>query len=331
MDHKHCESCVSLGCTRHNGCPVLQCKNLCGFSMHECKTKEHASELCPRSLVPCVNAVYGCELTMERRKLADHVQHCPASVLVCNFPAAPLNQCSRTDGDGELIADLSPSERLASVTRSPCQLLCRRDERSGHIQTYHLDIIHAPLLFKRCPLAQYGCEHKQPTLVPGPEGTSIDVKSQCLFVQGRESDGHVELTGTQAERRRKQKELAMYGYTVPEVADSFGQLPTEMLVKICGFLDSLGLRSLSQTSYYLKEVCNKLVTKKGITVSAWQRQGSLWVQGPKVSSTPFSTKHLQSGGGNIRLDNTMLYNCYARHFSCLCRQNSFAIWDRNPV
>ena len=79
----------------------------------------------------------------------------------------------------------------------------------------------------------------------------------------------------------------MYGYTVPEVTDSFGQLPTEMLVKICGFLDSLGLRSLSQTSYYLKEVCNKLVTKKGITVSVWQRQGSLWVQGPKVSSTSF--------------------------------------------
>eukprot|EP00731_Ephydatia_muelleri_P023443 Em0015g1026a len=223
MDHKHCESCVSLGCTRHNGCPVLQCKNLCGFSMHECKTKEHASELCPRSLVPCVNAVYGCELTMERRKLADHVQHCPASVLVCNIPAPPLNQCSRTDGDGDLIADISPSERLASVTRRRCQLLCRRDERSGHIQTYHL-----------------------------------------------------------AERRCKQKELAMYGYTVPEVTDSFGQLPTEMLVKICGFLDSLGLRSLSQTSYYLKEVCNKLVTKKGITVSVWQRQGSLWVQGPKV-------------------------------------------------
>ena len=276
MDHKHCESCVSLGCTRHNGCPVLQCKNLCGFSMHECKTKEHASELCPRSLVPCVNAVYGCELTMERRKLADHVQHCPASVLVCNCPTPPLNQCSRTDGDGDLIADLSPSERLASVTRRRCQLLCRRDERSGHIQTYHA-----------------------PTLVLGPEGTSIDVKSQCLFVQGRESDGHVELTGTQAERRRKQKELAMYGYAVPEVADSFGQLPTEMLVKICGFLDSLGLRSLSQTSYYLKEVCNKLVTKKGITVSAWQRQGSLWVQGPKVSSTPF---FYQAGGGNIRLD-----------------------------
>ena len=314
MDHKHCESCVSLGCTRRNGCPVVQCKNLCGFSMHGCKTKEHTSELCPRSLVPCVNAVYGCEQTMERRKLANHVQHCPASVLICKFPVT-----SRTDGQN---VELSPSERLASVTRDPCQLLVRRDELSGHIQTYHLAILCAPLLFRRCPLARYGCEHWQPTLVPGPEGTSIDVKSQCLFVHGQDSECHAELTAFQAEQRRKQKELAMYGYAVPASTDSFEQLPSELLIKIGGFLDSLSLWSLSQTSYYMKEVCNKLVTKKGITVSAWEKQGSLWVQGPKVSSAPYCcylhTKYMWYVGQYVCVFVCVCACAYVHMYMCVC-------------
>lgn len=244
--------------------------------MHECKMKEHTSQLCPRSVVPCVNACYGCELTMERQRLASHVQHCAASVLVCKFPAS--YEGKSVDGD----AELTPTERLASVTRSPCQLLARRDELSGHILTYHLDILHAPLLFKRCPMALYGCHYTQSSLVPGPKGSSVEVASQGLFIRRPESEHSGQLTAAQVERRRKQKELAMYGYAAPETPGSFEQLPAELLVKICSYLDSLGLRNLSQTSYFLRDVCYKLVSTKGITVSTWQRQDSSWVLGPKV-------------------------------------------------
>lgn len=283
MDHTHCESCVSLDCRRHNGCPVVQCKNLCGFSMHECKVQEHLEDLCPHSLVPCVNTALGCELTMERRRLASHVQHCPASVLVCKFPGS-RDQRLRTEVEDEA---LSLSERLSTVTRDPCQLLARRDELSGHIQTYHLDVLQAPLMFQRCPMAMYGCQHKQTSLVPGPKGASIDVKSQCLFVQAPDSGRAFESTGAYAERRRKQKELAMYGYAVEESADCLSQLPVEVLIKICGYLDSLGLWSLARVSYHLRKVCDMVMNKKGITVSSWRKQNFSWVQEPKVSSTPF--------------------------------------------
>ena len=277
MDHSHCDSCVTLGCERHDGCPVVRCSNLCGFSMHECKVQEHLEDMCSRSLVPCVNATFGCELKMERRKLGAHVQHCPASVLVCRYPA-PYDQRPRAGGDDANALTLT--EMLAPA----CKMLVRRDEVSGHIQTYHIDVQHSPLLYRRCPMATCGCQHTQTSLVPGPRGTSVSVKLQCLFVQPPDSSSKP--TGANAERLRKQRELAMYGYAVQETVDPLGQLPKEVLVNICTYLDSLALWSLSQANYYLREVCNTVMTKKGITVSTWSQQNSSWVKDPQVSSAP---------------------------------------------
>ena len=52
------------------------------FRYHQCLQSEHTL-LCPEERVGCINAVNGCPLVMVRRKLARHLEVCPASVLCC--------------------------------------------------------------------------------------------------------------------------------------------------------------------------------------------------------------------------------------------------------
>lgn len=48
-----------------------------------CKLEEHQL-LCPNETVPCLNAAYGCPLSMLRHRLAKHLEVCPASVVCCS-------------------------------------------------------------------------------------------------------------------------------------------------------------------------------------------------------------------------------------------------------
>lgn len=84
MAHDHCDSCVSAKCRREE-CPVQLCANGCGTYLHCCKQDEHTRHTCWAALVPCLNSIYGCEEILTRDRLAQHLQHCPASVLMCRF------------------------------------------------------------------------------------------------------------------------------------------------------------------------------------------------------------------------------------------------------
>ena len=86
MAHDHCASCVSARCrSTKEECPVEICPNGCGTYLHCCKQDEHTRHTCWAALVPCLNATNGCEEVLPRAKLAQHLQHCPASVLMCRF------------------------------------------------------------------------------------------------------------------------------------------------------------------------------------------------------------------------------------------------------
>uniref|UniRef100_A0A3Q2XY08 F-box protein 40 n=1 Tax=Hippocampus comes TaxID=109280 RepID=A0A3Q2XY08_HIPCM len=65
------------------GCVVIRCPNDCGASLHACKGDEHRL-LCPNETVPCLNAGYGCPLSMPRHRRARHLEVCPASVVSCS-------------------------------------------------------------------------------------------------------------------------------------------------------------------------------------------------------------------------------------------------------
>lgn len=85
--HAHCDKCYNLHCQVpvqiSISCVVIKCRKNCGARLHLCKEEEHHL-LCPNETVPCLNASFGCQLSMPRSRLALHLQACPASVVSCS-------------------------------------------------------------------------------------------------------------------------------------------------------------------------------------------------------------------------------------------------------
>ena len=116
MAHEHCKSCVQAHCTRGDECSVEVCPNGCGFTMHSCKLDEHDKYTCPEAHVPCTNAFYGCGELLPRRRLRNHLEHCPASSIMCSFShdrievVRPIKESNLVNGtamesDRELLID----------------------------------------------------------------------------------------------------------------------------------------------------------------------------------------------------------------------------------
>ncbi|XP_028275422.1 F-box only protein 40 [Parambassis ranga] len=85
--HQHCDKCYDGHCQFpvliSVSCAIIKCCKNCGATFHMCKQEEHQL-LCPNETAPCLNAGYGCPLTMPRHRLAKHLEVCPASVVCCS-------------------------------------------------------------------------------------------------------------------------------------------------------------------------------------------------------------------------------------------------------
>lgn len=79
----HCISCYSSNCSSLQ-CPVIPCPSGCTASFHECKAEDH-SKICAHSRKPCINAAYGCPFILKNMDIAQHLQFCPASVVICTM------------------------------------------------------------------------------------------------------------------------------------------------------------------------------------------------------------------------------------------------------
>uniref|UniRef100_A0A671KN76 F-box protein 40 n=1 Tax=Sinocyclocheilus anshuiensis TaxID=1608454 RepID=A0A671KN76_9TELE len=86
--HRHFEKCHNQHCKIPvdipTSCFFISCHLQCGAAFHLCKEDEHRL-LCPKEIVPCLNAGYGCPMTMTRQRLAQHLELCPASVITCTL------------------------------------------------------------------------------------------------------------------------------------------------------------------------------------------------------------------------------------------------------
>ena len=87
--HPHCFYCRSfLFCTKDDpsnkeiSCDHVRCSMNCGAVYHGCKEPEHLL-LCPNLVVDCLNAQFGCPLSMARKELSKHLEKCAASVVMC--------------------------------------------------------------------------------------------------------------------------------------------------------------------------------------------------------------------------------------------------------
>ncbi|XP_010867861.2 F-box only protein 40 [Esox lucius] len=121
--HDHCEKCYNLFCqapvNTAISCAVIKCRLRCGASFHKCKDEQHRL-LCLEEKVPCLNVGYGCPFSMPRRRLAQHLEACPASTLICSqqwirFPATEtdsgIQRTTRADPDYEKQLNVSTALR----------------------------------------------------------------------------------------------------------------------------------------------------------------------------------------------------------------------------
>lgn len=173
----------------------------------------------------------------------------------------------------------------------PCNEIARRDEFSGHWRDCHIGVqTSLSVIVERCPLRNYGCQHRVHRLTPTPKGASLEYlrEADCVSVKFPDqvtNESPYPLPGSYAQHIQKQQELALYGYgDETDSYDVLSQLPAEILMKICGCLDSLGLWNLSLVNRYLRSVCLNLVKRRGIVYCCWQRNKATgkWEQGEKV-------------------------------------------------
>ncbi|KHJ98288.1 TRAF-type zinc finger [Oesophagostomum dentatum] len=76
----HCISCHLEKCDFQG--IVVRCPQ-CSALLHECKIEDHINEICPKTMVPCINASFGCDRLVRRDKRSRHLERCCASVVVC--------------------------------------------------------------------------------------------------------------------------------------------------------------------------------------------------------------------------------------------------------
>ncbi len=178
----------------------------------------------------------------------------------------------------------------------PCNEVVRRDEYANHYKTLHHDIqAHIWELFRRCPMSSpTGCTYRQAQFLPSPRNSTLRYDEEnFLFLlkppdttDSTSSSGEVPMSSHYAAEIQKKQELALYGYSdeEDESYDVLGQLPPEVLGKICSRLDSLSLWYLSQVNHYLRSVCQNMAKKKGIVYQLWNFEESsrTWTLGPKV-------------------------------------------------
>ncbi len=181
-----------------------------------------------------------------------------------------------------------------------CNEIIRRDEFAAHWNRFHLEVqLNVRQVVQRCPLLLYGCTYGRENLSPAPKGTTLnyDQETDTFLALSPTNSSSGLSTGEsssqyEAEIKKKQ-ELAMYGYGEDEEEshDVLGQLPTEILLNILQYLDSVSLWSLSQTNHYLRKACFTVVKKMGIVYFLWNREvdptthGVTWRPSPKVSTT----------------------------------------------
>nr|CAH8850369.1 unnamed protein product [Trichobilharzia regenti] len=95
---KHCSVCVVLSCDAPE-CYVTDCPNGCGMRMHSCKIDDHVDQICPKTIVPCINKEVGCPYFLCREDRSFHLLTCPASVVSCNARCPWLFSQSETKTD----------------------------------------------------------------------------------------------------------------------------------------------------------------------------------------------------------------------------------------
>ncbi len=309
-----CEAMVKRKhlCSHMSVCPVMvdqikpsetvKCEH-CSVSVMESDMQDH-NKVCLELEVDCINRCNGCRLRMKRKNLNTHMEHCPASVLTCQYYHWLSNtnhigvqnilhesyQPTRVDEkfflsqqDKETGGTL-PGQKPRICNHFVCKEHMRRDEFLDHWNSHLHFVEDLPMIVRRCPLFLYGCTHSVVHYQPAPKGSILDFNPGIpSFVirpplSASLEDNTLDSGGWYANELAKKQELLAYGYDedVNGSMDVLGQLPVEVIFLIMGHCDSLDLWGMSQVNRYFRGLCQEFVMERGVVIDKWEKFGKSW-------------------------------------------------------
>ena len=151
--HSHCDGCFSSNCSSNfEGCPIVNCPD-CDNGMHSCKMDDHIHEICPESLVPCINYQNGCQAEVKRKQLCEHMSKCPI-MLDQIIPSEKIEceSCLMLLKE----TDLPDHRKICMEYKIPCinrhmgcPIKIKRKEMNHHVEHCSASVICCPYTYSR--------------------------------------------------------------------------------------------------------------------------------------------------------------------------------------
>lgn len=310
--HAHCKYCLvpNSSCKTPKGtCCALEPCPKCALPIHPCQQAAHEEKLCSQAFVKCVNAVNGCKAFVKRSLMPIHLQHCPASVVQCNFgyyrywrkrfttpkrdlAETPLPDEDFQSADEHLTAgkrhrgflSLYPSSRIALLTD------IRRFTLEGNKVALTGGKFICGRFLRRDEWVDHVANHQD-------LGANLEMKiRRCpLWNYGCNYGVFSHQPMPAGFQLRYNMEIGSFMVHKPLLVDSargntdevrqrddvswegeeavhldlLGHLPLELLLKVLSYLDSISLWCLSQVNHYLRETCQMCLQEQGLVYNQW--------------------------------------------------------------
>ena len=143
-----------------------------------------------------------------------------------------------------------------------CGLFVQRKHFADHTKKHHDFCIDLHFITPRCPLNYYGCTFTSLEFEPASKGYLLEFKRDLnSFVVSSVSNCTPDAKGK----------------------DFLSSIPIEILVYLISFLDGFELWNLSQTSWYLRNICKNSLNEKGIVYFCWEKINGNWTTKSLVS------------------------------------------------
>ncbi|KAK3103602.1 hypothetical protein FSP39_020456 [Pinctada imbricata] len=272
--HVHCSTCRNLRCPVPVDCEMIPCKEGCPVMFHSCKEEDHL-KICRRAEITCP---IGCGQTITRKKFAQHFTMCTKNdryveYVERNDVRPCVNGCNkRIKASAQKDHDLLCKLKRVPCINAPagCEALLLRKEKASHLP--------------RCPAAVNSLI--RPDIVRRDEFTNFTKMRATLEDAGSKEcymcHSDFTLPGVEpvipsgSMKHDSTLDCPVFVPSLPQCDDrltsdqNIQDLPGELLLTICGHLDSLSLYFLSMTCRRLRDICQSLLQERGMVSLRWK-------------------------------------------------------------
>lgn len=165
-----------------------------------------------------------------------------------------------------MLETLPKFQKQAPLYSIPCNQVFRRDEYGNHFKNVHSEI-HGGLngwVEHRCPLAQYGCTFIHHRLLPNNQCGRVTFNKELGSFGVRHC-----IPNKDDEPFNKE---CPHHITMETDHDYLSSLPLEILETIADLLDGFTLCHLSRASKLFRQVCQRVLEKKGLVSLEWEKR-----------------------------------------------------------